>query len=396
MRARVVLIAIVFSSIVSSAFAQPSARGVMVGGSVQDQTGAILPGASVQLVTSGGVVIQTVVSDTAGAFHFDRVPSGDYNLRVEFPGFAARETRLRVGGRAPAPLTIVMQIEGLAQEVSVSGGGNETSARGDANLDAVSVGEKALDDMPILDNDVIGALSRFLDSSAIGTNGATVVVDGVEVNALSVSASAVQQVKINHDPVRRRIHAARARPDRDHHEAGRPRLFRHVQYPISRLRVLREERVRCDQSARAAPDVRGNARRAGRGRRKDRLHDFGVARCRGQSVDRLRRHARAGACSPTSRRRSPTRSPRRRSTASRATRTRSRCASHISTTASTNQGVGGIKLPEAARDTSEREDDITYSQQTIVSSTLLHEFRLMVGVENGSRPSACRACRGSS
>src|SRR5262249_12475954 len=43
-------------------------------------------------------------------------------------------------------------------------------------------------------------MSRFLDSTAIGTNGPTVLVNGVEVNVLALSASAVQQIKINQDP----------------------------------------------------------------------------------------------------------------------------------------------------------------------------------------------------
>src|SRR5256885_8406136 len=161
MRARVVLLAIVLSSITSLAVAQPAARGVTVTGTARDQTGAILPGASVQLATAVGAPVQTVVSEAAGTFHFDHVLPGDYNLRVEFPGFSTNVTRIRVTGRAPNPLTIVMQIEGLAQEVSVNGGGNQTSARGDANLDAVTVDEKSLDNLPVLDNDVVGALSRF-------------------------------------------------------------------------------------------------------------------------------------------------------------------------------------------------------------------------------------------
>src|SRR6185312_5628647 len=103
---------------------------------------------------------------------------GAYDLRVEFPGFTPSVTHVRVGARAPAPMTIVLAIEGLSQEVSVSGGGDQTSASGAANLDAVAVDAKALDDMPVLDGDIVAAVSRFLDSSALGTNGATVVVDG--------------------------------------------------------------------------------------------------------------------------------------------------------------------------------------------------------------------------
>jgi hypothetical protein len=83
MRARVVLFAIVLSSIVSLAFAQPPTRGVAVTGTVQDQTGAILPGASVQLAAAGDAPVQTIVSDAGGTFHFDCLPAGDYILRMD-------------------------------------------------------------------------------------------------------------------------------------------------------------------------------------------------------------------------------------------------------------------------------------------------------------------------
>src|SRR5581483_8703087 len=192
MRIRTFIVVVFLASAIAAvASAQPS-RGVAVTGTVQDQTGAVLPGATVSLTPAGSTTpVHTIVSDTAGAFRIDRVAAGTYDLTVEFPGFKTNVTRLRVGARAPAPSTVVMQIEGLAQEVSVSGGGNETSSSGAANLDAVSVDAAALDNMPVLDDDVAGAVSRFLDASAIGTNGATLVVDGVEVNALSVSSSAV-------------------------------------------------------------------------------------------------------------------------------------------------------------------------------------------------------------
>jgi outer membrane receptor protein involved in Fe transport len=380
MRARVVLIAIIFSSSVSFAFAQPSTRGVVVAGAVQDQTGAILPGASVQLVTSGGVVIQTIVSDAAGAFHFDRVPPGDYNLRVEFSGFAPKETRVRIGGRAPGPLTIVMQIEGLAQEVSVSGGGNETSARGDANLDAVTIGDKALDDLPILDNDVIGALSRFLDASAIGTNGATIVVDGVEVNALAVSASAVQQVKINQDPYaaeymrpgRGRIEIVTKPGGRDYSGTFNIRFRDSTFYATNAFAATKAPEQRRIFEGTLGGPVAGAAKT-----------NFMISASHdaedNQSIvfaDTLGGPVQSNVPTPLT------------NSLVSATINRQQGESHTVSLRFShqhhsvhNQGVGGINLPEVARDTSEQEDDLTYSQQTIVSPSLLHEFRLMVGVE---------------
>src|ERR1043166_4376703 len=77
---------------------------------------------------------------------------------------------------------------------------DQASADAAANLNAITIDEDTLDDLPVLDQDIVGAMSRFLDSSAIGTGGTTILVDGVEVNALALSASAVQQIKINQDP----------------------------------------------------------------------------------------------------------------------------------------------------------------------------------------------------
>ncbi len=43
-------------------------------------------------------------------------------------------------------------------------------------------------------------MSRFLDSVATGTNGITLVVNGIEANGPGVTASAIQSVKINQNP----------------------------------------------------------------------------------------------------------------------------------------------------------------------------------------------------
>ena len=43
-------------------------------------------------------------------------------------------------------------------------------------------------------------MSAFLDDSATATGGSGLIVDGVEANRATVSASAVQEVRINQDP----------------------------------------------------------------------------------------------------------------------------------------------------------------------------------------------------
>src|SRR3984893_7829715 len=58
----------------------------------------------------------------------------------------------------------------------------------------------ALDRVPVFDQDYITTLSRFLDDNSIGTNGVTLVVNGVEANGPGVTPSAIQEIKINQNP----------------------------------------------------------------------------------------------------------------------------------------------------------------------------------------------------
>src|SRR5206468_2007161 len=88
----------------------------------------------------------------------------------------------------------------LQQEITVSNGATEVGTAASNNVDAVAVDQTMLESLPMFDQDYIATISRFLDSGSIGTGGVTLVVNGMEVNALNVSASAVEQIRINQDP----------------------------------------------------------------------------------------------------------------------------------------------------------------------------------------------------
>src|SRR5262249_49454209 len=104
-----------------AAVSQTVARGVAVRGVVQDQTGAVLPGARVTLLADGTTSpAHDIVTTAAGTFQFERVAAGNYSLRVQFPGFREHVSRVRVGARPSAPITIVLEIEGVTQELSVT------------------------------------------------------------------------------------------------------------------------------------------------------------------------------------------------------------------------------------------------------------------------------------
>ncbi|HEY2150493.1 MAG TPA: TonB-dependent receptor, partial [Vicinamibacterales bacterium] len=174
--------------------------GVAVHGVVQDQTGGVLPGAAVELTTATGAVVASTTTDAVGVFDFVGITPGQYQLLARLDGFAPTSTRLRVATRPPAMQRLVLALASVSQEVTVSGSGNDVGVAAAGNVDAVSIDSNMLESLPVFDNDYIATMSQFLDSGSLGNTGVTIVVNGMEVSALNVSASAVQQIRINQDP----------------------------------------------------------------------------------------------------------------------------------------------------------------------------------------------------
>src|SRR3954468_5308933 len=170
-----------------------------VSGSVRDQTGAVLRGATVELLNDDAAIAATTVTDANGTFRFDRVPRGSYKVHVGFAGFREATAPVRLSAaRSPTPLTIVLELAAVPQEISVRA--DDVVRAAAANRDAIGVSDTDIRDIPVFDRDVVGTLSRFLDASSLGTGGATLVVDGMEARKVGVSPSAIQSIKVNQDP----------------------------------------------------------------------------------------------------------------------------------------------------------------------------------------------------
>jgi hypothetical protein len=189
---------------------------VPIAGVVADATGAIVPGAEIDLIDATGAVASTIHSAADGSFQMQPPKAGSYTLVISEPGFET--TRMPVtavvptvvakaangsasqGNMFPMPLKVVLPIAALATNVHVSADGNEDLTAGDSNRDTQVITSSDLKQLPIFDNDYATAMSAFMDDSATATGGAGLIVDGVEGSRSPVSASAVQEVRINQDP----------------------------------------------------------------------------------------------------------------------------------------------------------------------------------------------------
>ena len=83
--------------------------------------------------------------------------------------------------------------------ITVTDRAEKLTVDSDANRDAISVERGLLNNLPMLGGDPIAALTRFLDPS-MGAGGQTLIVDGMEARNLGVTASAIQEIKINQNP----------------------------------------------------------------------------------------------------------------------------------------------------------------------------------------------------
>src|SRR5262249_22121142 len=131
---------------------------------------------------------------------FEKLNAGVYEIQVTREGFNPATARVTIGNRPPAPLRITLPVADLQQEISVSAAGAQVNSGAGGNLDVAALDRYALDSLPTLDQNYIDALSGLLSAGATGTNGVTLVVDGMEAAKAGVSASAIQEIKINNNP----------------------------------------------------------------------------------------------------------------------------------------------------------------------------------------------------
>src|SRR5258708_2722175 len=167
-----------------------------VSGTVFDPSDAVIVGASVTLGSGDRDAVHTQ-TDASGQFRFDTVAPGRYELTVEHPGFKTQNIRLKVGARTPSPVRIALAIADLQESVKVESSDGGLSLDPDEGADVIRLDPQQLESLPVMDGDIIGALSRLLDPSSIGTGGPTVIVDGLPGSARGIPISEIAEIRIN-------------------------------------------------------------------------------------------------------------------------------------------------------------------------------------------------------
>jgi Carboxypeptidase regulatory-like domain len=170
-------------------------------GVVLDPSGAAIAGAAVTVTTAAGGSVGSATADNVGSFRLEKLAAGTYSITVEAAGFQQKTQNIMLR-KESISIRIGLLIASRNELVTVGGQDAplQISTEVNENQNANIIDRDALDRVPVFDQDYITTLSRFLDDSSIGTNGVTLVVNGLEANGPGVTPSAIQEVKVNQNP----------------------------------------------------------------------------------------------------------------------------------------------------------------------------------------------------
>lgn len=187
---------LVLAAAASSAAQQTSGT---IRGQVTDQSGALIPGASLS-VTSADGASRSISTDAQGGFSVSGLAPGIYAIRVTAGGFAASEkTGISVSGGRTITLTFPMRLTLARQEVTVQGeASNTVSTEASSNAGQLVLKDKDLDALPDDPDDLSADLQALAGPSA-GPGGGQIYIDGFTGGRLPPKQS-IREIRINQNP----------------------------------------------------------------------------------------------------------------------------------------------------------------------------------------------------
>src|SRR5215471_10787232 len=115
------VVCVLLCVVVTASVASAQIANVVVGGSVKDDSGAMVPGVSVTITNTQTKFVRTAVTNEEGRYAILSLPSGTYDIQAELPGFATSIQRGReflVG--TTVTLDITMKVASAAETVEVT------------------------------------------------------------------------------------------------------------------------------------------------------------------------------------------------------------------------------------------------------------------------------------
>jgi len=172
-----------------------AANGPALRGTITDPSGALVPGALVQLRGPGGEQRKTTGED--GTYSFTVLRAGKYNLRVIAKGFSV-SGRQDVEINGPVVLDAQLIIQADTQVLNVDDEANSVVADPTSNGSALVLRDKELSALSD-DPDELQQQLQAMAGPGAGPNGGQIYIDGFTGGNLP-NKSSIREVRINSNP----------------------------------------------------------------------------------------------------------------------------------------------------------------------------------------------------
>ena len=168
-------------------------------GQVADPSGAVIPGATVVVMTTSGKVAGKTTSDADGAFSIHGLPAGTYSVTATAQGFAAfRAPNIVVSAGQMKTVNPALAIAVEQQQVEVQAENTTIGTNPDANANAVIIKGQDLDALSDDPDELQNELQALAGPSA-GPNGGEVYIDGFTGGQLPPKSS-IREIRVNQNP----------------------------------------------------------------------------------------------------------------------------------------------------------------------------------------------------
>src|SRR5271168_2851640 len=130
------VLVLIFCSPRSSLLAQT--RNTTLHGSVTDPTGAVIPGASISVITLGGQTIASLTTDASGAYQSRGLAPGTYIVVVSAQGFASSSSHaVTLAPGQSVQYSVALQIQVEQQNIQVDADAPTVDTDPDKNANAI-------------------------------------------------------------------------------------------------------------------------------------------------------------------------------------------------------------------------------------------------------------------
>jgi len=193
---RIVLSAAFFLCLSLSANAQVTTATLV--GLVRDNSGAVIPGASVIATNQGTGVAREGVTDANGEFVFSALPNGPYTIRIELTGFKTISQRgIELGAGQTVRQTFTLEVGAMSETVTVTG--EAPLVQTAMSLQSDSLGTQEVRELPVNRRNLTNLIglaagvvvtgtgaaggSGGVQMNGVASGGTGITVDGTEANS---------------------------------------------------------------------------------------------------------------------------------------------------------------------------------------------------------------------